>query len=255
MSTRDRTVLMVLTVAGVLGALWFLAVTPQRQRAAAAAGQLAAVDARRSTALSAQATALAARSHFPTYVSDISLLARAVPAGPGVSALLKQLESTAARDHVDVRSITVAGGPTASGPGAAVTSAPTTQPTTVTTPGTSGVAAALPSTSFSFTFEGTFLDLERFFDGVNHYTAVNGSDLRVHGRLLSLQSVNLTLRQDSRGMQATVTANAYNLPAGQSPQELLAGVSPRLATLVAPHPARALSRTALSSSTTARVLP
>lgn len=254
MSVRDRTVLLVLAVAGVLGALWFLVVTPERQRAVAAAGQLTAVDARRSTALSAQATALTARSHFPTYVSDISLLARAVPAGPGVSALLKQLESTAARDHVNVRSITVAGGSSASGPGA-VTSTPTTQPATATTSGTPGAAATLPSTSYSFAFEGSFLDLERFFDGVNHYTAVDGSDLRVHGRLLSLQSVNLTLRQDSSGMEAAVTANAYNLPAGQSPPELLAGVSPSLATLVAPQPAPALSRTALSSSTTARVLP
>ena len=260
MSPRDRLVVMVLGTVALLGAIWILVVAPERTKADSARQALAAAQLQRSTALQQESAAQSAQAVFPSNVRDVSLLSSAVPTGTAVAALLRQLESTAVADSVDFVAITAAGtGPGASAPAtapvggitpavagaapaagatptASATPAAGTTPASGTSPAGSPTAAAAaaavaPSTaSYTLSFSGKFLNLERFLDSIHHFTAVVGPSLRVHGRLLSLQSVSLTTGTTTGAgpMAASVIATVYTLPAGQAPAQLLAGVDPGL---------------------------
>jgi hypothetical protein len=259
MSARDRLVVMVLGTVAVLGAIWILVVAPERTKADSARQALAAAQLQRSTALQQESAAQSAQAVFPANVRDVSLLSSAVPTGTAVATLLRQLESTAVADGVDFVAITAAGsGPGASAPAtapvggitpaatgaapaagatppASATPAAGTTPASGTSPAGSPAAAAAapvaPSTaSYTLSFSGKFLNLERFLDSIHHFTAVVGPSLHVHGRLLSLQSVSLTTGTTTGAgpMAASVIATVYTLPAGQAPAQLLAGVDPGL---------------------------
>ncbi|HEX2016328.1 MAG TPA: hypothetical protein VGN69_06505 [Solirubrobacteraceae bacterium] len=229
MSARDRLVVLALGVAALLAAAWFGLLAPQRQLATRAGQELSAAQARRADAMSRVAAAEQARTGFTAAVRDVSMLSRAVPSGQGVPALLQQLEATAQRNHVDFRSVRT-GDPAATGGAAAPTSGAATPSPPSTTPtgaAAAGPAPSLPAQALSLIFAGNFLNLERFLDAVNHYTSVQGADVRVRGRLLSLRDVHLAPAQRGAGqMEATVAVTAYSLPPGQSPSELVAALRP-----------------------------
>jgi hypothetical protein len=78
---------------------------------------------------------------------------------------------------------------------------------------------------FSFIFDGSFFDMERFFTGVQKFAALKGDSLSVRGRLLTVDSFSLTASSSGfPRVKATINATAYLVPQGEG---LTAGATPQ----------------------------
>ncbi|MCA1688974.1 MAG: type II secretion system protein M [Actinobacteria bacterium] len=207
MKPRDRLVVCVLVAAAGIVAIWVGLVSPKRQDAANLGTKLTVAQARLGTAQSQLAQAKAAEAGYTTNLRVVKSLYKAVPADDGVPRLVVSLDRTSHHKRVDFRVVTV--------PGAAGSPAAPTTPGGVATG--LGVPGGLSPISFTFTFAGGYIDLQKFLQSVHDFTLLNGSQVIAHGRLLTIQSVALTQPQSvSKGVttQAAVTATAYSqLPA------------------------------------------
>jgi hypothetical protein len=107
----------------------------------------------------------------------------------------------------------------------AVNPAPATQAVAATLPPGAAVGAAgFPTMPFTFIFDGSFFSMEAFLHQINGFTEVGGGAVKVHGRLLTVNSFQLTAgRRGFPYVSATVNATAYVLPAGEG---LTAGATP-----------------------------
>ncbi len=107
----------------------------------------------------------------------------------------------------------------------AVNPAPATQAAVATLPpGATVGAAGFPTMPFTFIFDGSFFSMEAFLHHINGFTEVTKSNVKVHGRLLTVDSFQLTAgRKGFPYVSANVNATAYVLPAGEG---LTAGATP-----------------------------
>jgi hypothetical protein len=67
---------------------------------------------------------------------------------------------------------------------------------------------------FSFVFDGSFFDMERFFTGVQRFASIgDNSTLSVRGRLLTVDGFSLTAsRFGFPRVKASINATAYLVP-------------------------------------------
>ncbi len=214
MTGRDRMVAIVVATLAVLGAAWFIVVSPERQKASKLSSQVAEAQTQLTSAEGQLANARSAESQYSAAYAAIVSLGKAVPASQEVPSLIYQLEQASNRKQVTFQSI-VAGG----GTGASSASA--------SSAGAAAAAAATPAgftqMPFTFVFNGSYFDLEHLFDQLNRFTLQNSSGgLQVSGRLLTIQSVKLApLGTSTTGgaavtqLNGTITATAYVLPASQ----------------------------------------
>lgn len=218
MTARDRLMLIgVMALVALLG-LWFLAITPERKRAASvnaevetARKQLQSAETQASSAHNAQA------SYSKAYASLVSL-GQAVPATVETASLIYTLDRATHKRDVNFDSITSAtAGSSPSGSAAEPASTP---------------AAGFTQQTFTFVFNGSFDRLNRLLHQLENFTVQTPSGpLRVSGRLLTINSVSLTPREAQSGssggsqssgsskkteLSATITATAYVLPAGET---------------------------------------
>ncbi|MFL5846984.1 MAG: hypothetical protein ACJ762_20060 [Solirubrobacteraceae bacterium] len=189
MSARDRIVLTLLPILAVLGAFWMLALSPARSDSAELTTKIDSAQTALDVATQQSAAAAAAQKRFGEDSAAVATLGKAVPAEQQLDALLYQLDVAAGDSKVKLESLAPV---SASAPGAA----PITLP-----PGITQVDLTLQ-------FSGRFLDLEHFLRRIHDATSVHGDDVRVRGRLLSVQSVQLATEDDG-GLSATVLASAY----------------------------------------------
>ncbi|HEY5144152.1 MAG TPA: hypothetical protein VII98_11700, partial [Solirubrobacteraceae bacterium] len=107
----------------------------------------------------------------------------------------------------------------------AVNPAPATQAAAATLPpGATVGAAGFPTMPFTFIFDGSFFSMEAFLHKINGFTQVTKGGVQVHGRLLTVDSFQLTAgRKGFPNVSANVNATAYVLPAGEG---LTAGATP-----------------------------
>ncbi len=153
---------MVLTILGpvvLIGAFWLLVLGPKRQEAATIDRDIAAARATIADGRSQIAAARAGRDALRRNVAQLRGIGRAVPAGEGVPALLRELERTARREHVDMQAIgTQRVAPPAapapapesgsgSGSGSAPGSASASASGPTTSPAANGVAAKVTKTA------------------------------------------------------------------------------------------------------------
>jgi hypothetical protein len=268
MKQRDRLVLAIVGVAGVMTALWFVAVAPKRDAAKAVTARVTAAEKRRDAAKQQAAVAEQAKEAYHGDYATVARLGKAVPAKADVPSLVYQLESAARAAKVDFRSITVqstsvaapasppATSPTAASPTAAsptAASPPAASPTAANPPAASTPAAkdqtspAAPKAAsssagiepkeFQFAFQGNFFSLQRLLKEIDRFSRVNGSKVSVSGRLLTVQSV--TLNPSDKGLpniKAEIRANAYvadvpaALPGASSPQASTGATAPTTTT-------------------------
>ena len=79
-------------------------------------------------------------------------------------------------------------------------------------PGASVGAAGFPTMPFSFVFNGSYFDMERFLHDVQGFVRVDGQRVSVTGRLLSVDAFSLTAGPGGfPSVKATMTATAYVL--------------------------------------------
>jgi Tfp pilus assembly protein PilO len=210
MTGRDRTVLIAVVVAAILGAAWILVVSPERQKAGKLNTQVAEAQAELSSAESKVSDARAAQSQYASAYASVVSLGKAVPASEEVPALIEQLASAADQKSIDFSSITDS-----------ATSASAASPS-----GSAGAAtatAAFTELPFTFTFEGSYFDLEHLFNQLTAFASFNSTgDLQISGRLLTIQSVRLSpvnnsseTGKGSGKLTGSVTATAYVMPATQ----------------------------------------
>ena len=261
MTARDRTVALVVAAVALLGAFWFLALSPKRKDAADLGAKITAAQQRLDTARQSVATATAAQKRYDVDYATIAKLGKAVPADDDVASLVYQLNHVSQDAHIDFRSIKLnSSGAPAPAPAPAVaqaaavasangsgsssssttsTSSSTTPPPSSTpvagVPATQSAAAGLPPGStvgsagfptmpFSFVFDGSFFNMEHFFDGIQRFATANGDNLTVRGRLLTVDSFALTAsRFGFPKVKASVNATAYLVPQSEG---LTGGATP-----------------------------
>lgn len=216
MKGRDRIFLMGVVVLLVLVVVYMIVVSPERKQAASLNAQVGAASTQLATAQSQVASGGGAQAQYSAAYSSIVSLGKAVPPSEEVPALVFQLAQASGQRNVEFTSIVPA-----------------------TPPGSSGAAAPAPSAAltaftqmpFTFTFSGSFVALNHLLQQLDRFTVVTASGgLRVSGRLLTIQSVKLTLAGSSGSgssssggsvkggteeLSAVIGATAYVLPAGQ----------------------------------------
>jgi Tfp pilus assembly protein PilO len=236
MTGRDRTVLIVIVVAAILGAAWILVVSPERQKAAQLNTKVAEAQAELTSAEGKVSSARAAQSQYASAYASLVSLGKAVPPSEEVPSLIEQLTSASDQKSVDFSSITDSSTGSSTGSGASTPAAATT----------TGGFTELP---FTFVFEGSYFDLEHLFNQLTTFANVDASgDLQISGRLLTIQSVRLspdsTASETHKGeseLTGSVTATAYVMPATQA----LSGATASTGTSASPA-----SSTAPASSAT-----
>jgi type II secretory pathway pseudopilin PulG len=229
-TTRDRTVLMVVGILAVLGAFWFLAIGPKRKDAADVQTQIATAQSRLDTAQASAASAQSAKAKYSTDYATVARLGKAVPVDDEMPSLVYQLEQTAKANKVDFRSIKMTGttssaaAPTgvaaavasANGNTGATSSSPASTVAATLPPGATVGTAGFPTMPFSFDFTGSFFSMQRFLKAIDGLTTVQGKSINVKGRLLTVDGVGL--KAGPKGfpqVDATVVVTAYLLPADE----------------------------------------
>ncbi len=214
MTTRDRMVVIVVATVVLLIAGWLLLVAPERNQASKLDSEVKAAGGQLASAESQLTSATAAQQRYQAAYASLVRLGKAVPASQEVPSLIYELAHATNEKNVEFASVT-AGATGASGSSASPSSA-----------SASAASAGFTQMPFTFVFTGNFTDLYHLFNQLNDFAVQTSSGvLRVSGRLLTIQSVQLAPSPDvSNGgsssnegqLTGTVTATGYVLPAGQS---------------------------------------
>jgi hypothetical protein len=248
---RDRIVVMVVAAVALLGAFYFLAVSPKRAEVKAVDTKITAAQKRLDEARSSVATAQQAKRDYDTDYAAVARLGKAVPLDDNIPSLIYQLQSASQGSKVDFRSLklensgaapapaapAVTAAATPATPGspksasasssstAAASPAPATQlAAAALPPGASVGAAGFPTMPFTFIFDGSFFDMEHMLRDVNRFITVDGKSVSVRGRLLAVDGFSLEAAPTGfPAVTATLRATAYLLPAGQG---LTTGATP-----------------------------
>jgi hypothetical protein len=252
---RDRYLLIVAAVLGVVGMFWFLALSPKMKTLKDVNKDLATAQSSLQQSRTQAAQYAQARLEFPNAYAQVTRLGKAVPANTDETSLVYQLEKAADRANVTFSGFVLdsEGGTEETAPPAApaapaapatgatgATGAPaaTVQPAAPTAapellgsvPADATATAAAPTGSstgsaslrvmhFTLDYHGSFLRLEDFLREIKRMTWSNRKQLTVGGRLVSVDSVEF----DTEGRHVKLSATTYLLPTGQG---LFAGATP-----------------------------
>jgi hypothetical protein len=191
MTRTNKILLAVVVTVGAMCAFYFLALAPKREEIAKLDADVAAKVAEVEQARATLATYERAKATYKSNYATLARLGKALPPDDDVRSLLVQLESAADRSGVDFAKIELGSAATGAQPATADT-APA-QGELAPPPGTVPVAGgALSAMPFNFTFTGGFFDLSTFFSRLEHFVTVNNKRLDATGRLLRLESIQVT---------------------------------------------------------------
>jgi hypothetical protein len=107
LTDRDRKILIVLVALAVVGAYWFLLLSPKRDEASKASKQLTEQRDRRTQALGHVAQLSGARTNYAAEYADLLRIGKAVPASVDMPSLLVQLDQASKGTNVDFESVEV----------------------------------------------------------------------------------------------------------------------------------------------------
>jgi len=138
-----------------------------------------------------------------------------------VPALIDQLTQASNEKSVQFSAISPGAGSSASSSASTSTSTSTSTGTAAQGAAASGTqAAAFTPLPFSFTFEGSYFDLEHLFRKLTEFATLNAAGkLEVNGRLLTINSVSLSGGGSGEASKAggqltgSISATAYVMPA------------------------------------------
>jgi len=200
MNKRDRTVLTVLAIVGVLAGFWMLAVKPDRAELTRLDERIASAEQRRDAALADLASAREARTAFRRDRTTLALMGKAVPADDDVPSLLYQLHRAARQTGITFRALNVGDGTAAAAAAAAPAAGAAAQP-------------GLTALPVKLSFTGDFLRMRRFLDTVHGFARPAAEGLQVRGRLLTIDSVDLVPSPAGLpALTAEIAASAYTAP-------------------------------------------
>jgi Tfp pilus assembly protein PilO len=228
MSARDRIVIGALAAVVALAALWFVGLAPKRKAIAAADTKIAAQQQRLQQAQNVLAQGVAAKREYRANATAVARLGKAVPADDDTASLVYQLQSVAKGAKVVFKSIKVnpgTGAAAATATGTTTGAAASQVAAAALPPGSTVGTAGLPTMPFTFVFEGSYLDMQRFIARVHDLVKAQGTNVAVTGRLLTVDGISLgNIQNDSSAkVRATIAATAYLSPADSSPSATASG--------------------------------
>ena len=217
MTRRDRLVLMGVVVFAIVGAAWLMVVSPQRKKAKEAAAEVASAQSKLSSARSQLGTARGAQAKYEASYARIVSLGKAVPSSQEVPSLIYELAQASKQKNVEFASISsTSSKPVASSSSSSSSSKSASSPAGSPSGTPPAAAAGFQQMPFTFVFNGSYSGLEHMLHQLSGFaTRRTSGALKINGRLLTIQTVNLApvaLQGGSSQLSATVTATAYSLP-------------------------------------------
>ena len=203
MSRTLRILIAAIVAVGAVGGYWKLVLAPKRAQVTELDQQIATQQAQLAQTQSLISTYQGAKDEYKTNYATVARLGKAVPATDDTRSLVVQLDAAAKRSNVDFDSINVNGSGGTDG--------------ALVAPGAvnAGTFSAMP---FSFTFTGDFSTLGDFFSRLERFVSLKGDQIKVNGRLLRVESINLTPGTDGwPGLTAQVGASSYIVPEAAEP--------------------------------------
>jgi Tfp pilus assembly protein PilO len=193
MTDRDRRIVAILVPLVLLAAFWFLLVSPKRKEIERLDGKVDQANVALAQAQSQLAQYQAAEHDLQANIRALARAGRAVPAGAGMPALLRQLEHTAQRSRVDLSVITRGDA------GSDVTADPT--------------ASGVTQIGLSLHLDGDFFRVHDYLARLDRFIRVTRRQVEATGRLLSVSALQLGPGPSGfPRLSATVTATIYALP-------------------------------------------
>jgi Tfp pilus assembly protein PilO len=213
MTSRDRIIVVVLLVVAALAGVWFLALSPKRDELTKLQAKIAVANQQLQAAQAKAATAQQAKARYDQDYATLARLGKAMPKNDALPSLIEQLQTAAHDARIDLRSLKLSTAASPSGPTNTTTNPPAAGSATGTAalpPGATIGSAGFPTMSFSFVFNGSYLDMQRFLNDVQRFVRVKGDHVDVRGRLLSVDAFALTAGPNGfPDVKATITATAY----------------------------------------------
>jgi len=234
-TNRDRIILCIFVVVGLMAAAWYVGLAPKQKVARDLDTQIAGEEQKLTDARRLAGEGETARARYDANYAAVVALGKAVPTGDDMPSLMSQIQSAATGARVDFQSIGIGAG-TASGTSASAPAASASEPGAASTlpPGAVVGSAGFPTMPLTFTFEGSYLSLQRFLGKIQRFVRVHGDQVAVDGRLVSIDGFSLAIGgTSSSGITASLTATTYFLPAEQgsaagasAPDSAAAGATP-----------------------------
>ena len=233
MSSRGRIALTVLPVVALIAVFWFGLLAPKRAQTSAVEAKIAQAETRRAAALAVVGQAGPARAEYQRDYQIVARLGKAVPSDDDVASLVYQLDALARANKIDFRAVKLtaaaAGAPAPAAPpppakagaegskdkpaeqpaGAAPVAPVVAQPPPGAVVGTAG----LLTMPFSFTFDGGYLEMQRFLGAIDDLAKNHKGHITVRGRLITVDGFSLAAGRDGfPKVKALVSATAYLAP-------------------------------------------
>ena len=216
MTRRDRLVIVIVALVAAIAASWLLVVSPKRDQAAKLGTKVASEQQALDTARAQLAQNAVASKQYASNYAALARLGEAVPATDDIPSLIIQLQSAADGARVNFQSLQN-GGANATG---------ATGSTPAPAAGTAAASAAAGK-QLSFTFSGSYFQLSNFFNKVQHFVTPSRNGVQVKGRLISLNSVNMTPAATGfPQITAQITATIYTESAPAEAAGAATGTSP-----------------------------
>ena len=233
MTLQRRVILAALVLVAFVASFWVVIVAPARTELGAARTAVSEAQARLDAAIAAAAQIEQTRAQYRRDYRTVQRLNKAVPTDDDVASLVRQLDAVARANDVDFRALRLTGsaGPAvAAQPPSTDDAAKSTtskdekdEPAAETTPVAPVVAQAPPGAvvgpaglltlPFSLTFDGGYLEMQRFLKAIDGLAKRDGKRIRVRGRLLTVDGFSLAAsRKGFPKLQALVGATAYIAP-------------------------------------------
>jgi hypothetical protein len=244
-TARDRIIIVVVLVAAALAGVWFVGLAPKRKEATDLGAKVDVARQQLTEVEQSAAEALKAKDRYDSDYATVATLGKAVPKSDAIPSLVYQLQAAAHSAKITFNSLklsntgaaapptapaqavatangssatgTTAGGASgstagsgASGSTATTPAVPTQAATASLPPGAVVGSAGFPTMPFSFVFNGSFFDMERFLDEVQRFVLVKGENVDVRGRLLSIDGFALNAGPNGfPSVTANISATAY----------------------------------------------
>jgi hypothetical protein len=205
MTTQTRALAGVIVVGlALLVALWVMAIAPKRSDSAKVTANVAAQQSRLTAATALLGGYTASRKQFTGLLSELREIDKAVPGRGDIAPMLFDLQNRARARGSDLRLVALkagSGAPTTGTPGA-----------TATTPGAVAGPGGLSVLPFTFEYTGKYFDLLEILKTVRNSVRTGGGDLKIGGRLLTIDGLAFNRVDKSKLTKAVVNATAYLAP-------------------------------------------
>jgi Tfp pilus assembly protein PilO len=280
MRRTELTILLSLTVAGVIAAFWLVVISPKREEAASLKQDIDVLQSSLEQAQQAAAAGEQAREDFAVKYRSLVVLGKAVPADGDQAGLLVQLQQLADRSGIGFQSFDLASSaqsastpttPPAESPtppvtpstdtaedaatptASAVTAAPTEAVAATLPIGASVGPAGLPVMPYNLEFTGDFFQIANFLESLDEMVHMSHGEVDVTGRLLTVDGFTLAPDQSTAGaslsaiptLTASLSVTTYLTPADQgvTAGATLSGPAPAMPAPVTPTPTSSTTTT------------